>query len=152
MCFSEFDHHVLSKICQYDQKHTLFSNFAHFAPLNDIRAYIAWSWKTTLIMWIFYEDDIQLQIQVLPLGAIQIVFISNCVNKFKMIGEPFWINDLVYRDNWVTPFEFHSLIYMYLEAQRFSFQTSRWVPRASLEEKPCKIMRRKFCLSSPLCR
>ena len=31
-------------------------------PLNDIRAYIAWSWKTTLITWIFYEDDIELQI------------------------------------------------------------------------------------------
>ena len=24
-----------------------------FAPLNDVHAYIAWSWKTTLIMWIF---------------------------------------------------------------------------------------------------
>ena len=24
-----------------------------FAPLNDVRAYIAWSWKTTLITWIF---------------------------------------------------------------------------------------------------
>ena len=24
-----------------------------FAPLNDVRAYSAWSWKTTLIMWIF---------------------------------------------------------------------------------------------------
>ena len=33
MCFSSFVHHVLSKICQYDQKHTLFfSNFAHFCP------------------------------------------------------------------------------------------------------------------------
>ena len=25
-----------------------------FAPLNDVRAYIAWSWKTTLIMWFFF--------------------------------------------------------------------------------------------------
>ena len=25
-----------------------------FAPLNDIRAYIAWSWKTTLVTWIFF--------------------------------------------------------------------------------------------------
>ena len=24
-----------------------------FAPLNDVRAYFAWSWKTTLISWIF---------------------------------------------------------------------------------------------------
>ena len=141
MRFSEFVRHVLSKICQYDQKHTLlfpgmkidpirvfacvflnlsamsfpkfvnmtkkphpfvfryenrpykyvflhafflicppchFQNFSiwlkthpffpilHvFALLNDIRAYIAWSWKTTLITF-FFEDDIQLQIQVSP--------------------------------------------------------------------------------------
>ena len=40
-----------------------------FASLNDVRAYIALSWKTTLIMWFFYEDDIQLQIQVGPPGG-----------------------------------------------------------------------------------
>ena len=40
-----------------------------FAPLNDVRAYIAWSWKTTLITWFFYADDIQLQIQVAPPGS-----------------------------------------------------------------------------------
>ena len=35
-----------------------------FAPL---RPYIAWSWKTTLItLFFFYEDDIQLQMQVAP--------------------------------------------------------------------------------------
>ena len=42
-----------------------------FAPLNDVRAYIAWSWKTTLITWFFYEDDIQLQIQVPPPPPVQ---------------------------------------------------------------------------------
>ena len=36
--------HVLSKICHNDQKHTLFS------PLNDVRAYIAWSWKMNPII------------------------------------------------------------------------------------------------------
>ena len=41
-----------------------------FAPLNDVHAYIAWSWKTTLITWIFYEDDIQLQIQVPSPGTL----------------------------------------------------------------------------------
>ena len=30
MRFSQFERHVHSKICQYDQKHTLFSNFAGF--------------------------------------------------------------------------------------------------------------------------
>ena len=45
----------------------LFPILHVIAPLNDVRAYIAWSWKTTLIMCIFfYEDDIQLQIQVAP--------------------------------------------------------------------------------------
>ena len=43
-----------SKICLYDQKHTLFFPILHvFAPLNDVRTYSAWSWKTTLITWIF---------------------------------------------------------------------------------------------------
>ena len=50
MHFPSFVSHVLSKICLYDQKHTLFSNFA---PLNDVRTYSAWSWKTTLITWVF---------------------------------------------------------------------------------------------------
>ena len=46
--------HVLSKICLYDQKTHLFFPILHvFAPLNDVRAYSAWSWKTTLITWIF---------------------------------------------------------------------------------------------------
>ena len=34
-------------------KHTLFPILHVFAPLNDVRAYIAWSWKTTLITWVF---------------------------------------------------------------------------------------------------
>ena len=46
--------HVLSKICQCDQKQTFFFPSLHvFAPLSDVRAYITWSWKTTLITWIF---------------------------------------------------------------------------------------------------
>ena len=49
------------------------SNFAHFCTPKRC-AYIAWSWKTTLITWFFffffffYEEDIQLQIQVAPSG------------------------------------------------------------------------------------
>ena len=50
--------HVLSKICQNDQKHTLFSNFARFCTPKRCHAYIAWSWKTTLIMWIFFTGMI----------------------------------------------------------------------------------------------
>ena len=35
-------------------KNTPFFPILHvFAPLNELRAYSAWSWKTTLIMWIF---------------------------------------------------------------------------------------------------
>ena len=35
-------------------KNTPFFPILHvFAPLNDVRAYTAWSWKTTLITWIF---------------------------------------------------------------------------------------------------
>ena len=61
MRFSLFVRHVLSKICQYGQKHTLSSILHVFAPLNDVRAYIAWFWrkkKKNLITWFFfYEDD-----------------------------------------------------------------------------------------------
>ena len=32
---------------------TLFSILHVFAPLKDVHAYSAWSWKTTLITWIF---------------------------------------------------------------------------------------------------
>ena len=98
----------VSKICQYDQKHTLlfsgmnidpinmcfcacgflnlsamsfpkfvnmtkntppfFSPILHvFALLNNVLAYIAWSWKTTLITFFFRGlGYIQLQIQVFP--------------------------------------------------------------------------------------
>ena len=35
-------------------KNTPFFQILHvFAPLNDVRTYSAWSWKTTLITWIF---------------------------------------------------------------------------------------------------
>ena len=38
----------------YMTKNTPFFPIFHvFAPLNDVRAYSAWSWKTTLITWIF---------------------------------------------------------------------------------------------------
>ena len=38
----------------YMTKNTSFFPILHvFAPLNDVRAYSAWSWKTTLITWIF---------------------------------------------------------------------------------------------------
>ena len=80
--FFRICHHVLSKISQYDQKHVLFSILHVFAPLNNVRTYIAWSWKTTLITWIFfYEDDIQLQIQVPPpLGVWWTEFVSMELN------------------------------------------------------------------------
>ena len=34
----------------WPKTHPFFPTLHIFAPLNDIRAYIAWSWKTTLIM------------------------------------------------------------------------------------------------------
>ena len=38
----------------YMTKNTPFFQILHvFAPLNDVRAYSAWSWKTILITWIF---------------------------------------------------------------------------------------------------
>ena len=37
----------------WPKKHLFFPILHSFAPLNDVRAYSAWSWKTTLITWIF---------------------------------------------------------------------------------------------------
>ena len=53
-------------------KHTLFSSNMHvFAPLNDVRAYIAWFWKTTLIrpylyFTVKYEGSIAFSIFFYP--------------------------------------------------------------------------------------
>ena len=72
-----------SKICQYDQNHTFFPILHVFALLNDVRVYICLVMKNNpnyviyLFYFIFfYEDDIQLQIQVTPLGETYIIFSS----------------------------------------------------------------------------
>ena len=67
-------------------KNTPFFPILHvFAPLNDVRAYIALSWKTTLITWFFYADDIQLQIQVaLPPGKLGRIFFEVDVSSIKL--------------------------------------------------------------------
>ena len=49
--------HVFSTICQYDQKHLFFKILHVFAPLNDVRMYIARSWKATLITWFFFLSN-----------------------------------------------------------------------------------------------
>ena len=55
MRFSSFVHYVLSKIYQYDQNTPFFQILHVLVPLNDVRAYIACSWKTTQITWIFLQ-------------------------------------------------------------------------------------------------
>ena len=37
----------------WPKTHPFFPILHVFTPLNDVRAYSAWSWKTTLITWIF---------------------------------------------------------------------------------------------------
>ena len=68
MHFSEFACHVLSKICLYDQKQTLFSNFARFCtPKRCTRVHRLVRKNNPDYVIFFYEDDIhsfQLQIQV----------------------------------------------------------------------------------------
>ena len=39
-------------LSMWPKTHPFFPILHVFAPLNDVRAYIAWSWKTTLITWI----------------------------------------------------------------------------------------------------
>ena len=51
-------------------KNTPFFPILHvFAPLNDVRAYSVWSWKTTLITWIFGRAWYPLDIRVTPLKS-----------------------------------------------------------------------------------
>ena len=46
--------HVLSKFVNMTENIPCFPNVHIFEPLNDVCVYIAWSWKTTLITWIFF--------------------------------------------------------------------------------------------------
>ena len=41
-------------LSQWRKQHPFFQFCTFFAPLKDVRAYIAWSWKTTLITWFFF--------------------------------------------------------------------------------------------------
>ena len=51
-------------------KNTPFFPILHvFEPLNDVREYSAWSWKTTLITWIFGPVWYPLDIRVAPQGT-----------------------------------------------------------------------------------
>ena len=61
----------LSKICHYDQKHTLFSNFACISiPKQCTRVHCLVLKNNPNYVNFFYEDDIQLQIQVPPQGGL----------------------------------------------------------------------------------
>ena len=67
--------------CVYMTKNTPFFPILHvFAPLNDVHAYIAWSWKTTLIMWIFGRAWYPLDIQVPPPGKVTIPNVKDILN------------------------------------------------------------------------
>ena len=50
-------------------KNTLIPILHVFAPLNDVRAYIAWSWKVTLITWFFFTRMISNFKYKWPLGG-----------------------------------------------------------------------------------
>ena len=46
----------LQNLWTWPKTHTLFFLILHvFAPLNDAHTYVSWSWKTTLITWIFLQ-------------------------------------------------------------------------------------------------
>ena len=64
--------HVLSKICQYGQKHTIFPNFARFCtPKRCTRVHclvLKNNPNYVFFFFFFNEDYIQLQIQVPPGG------------------------------------------------------------------------------------
>ena len=60
----------------YLTKNTPFFPILHvFVPLNDVRAYSAWSWKTTLITWIFGRAWYPLDIRVAPPRAQTLIIV-----------------------------------------------------------------------------
>ena len=63
----------------YMTKNRPFFPILHvFAPLNDVRTYSAWSWKTTLIMWIFGRAWYPLDIQVPPPCSFDMTKFAQC--------------------------------------------------------------------------
>ena len=68
-------------------------NFARFLHLNDVRAYIAWSWKTTLITW-YYVRVVWHTGKVVVCGAVGPRF------KPRGFGRAF---SVLYQDGTSTP-------------------------------------------------
>ena len=70
----------------YMTKNTQFFPILHvFAPLNDVRAYSAWSWKATLITWIFGRAWYLLDIRVAP--GVQLIFHSYPIRIYLAISK-----------------------------------------------------------------
>ena len=58
----------------WPKTHFFFSILHVFAPLNDVGAYIAWSWKTILITWIFGRAWYPLDIRVATPGVVIVLY------------------------------------------------------------------------------
>ena len=56
----------LQNLSIWPKTHPFFPILHVFAPLNDVRAYSVWSWKPTLITWIFGWAWYPLDIRVAP--------------------------------------------------------------------------------------
>ena len=78
--------------CVTMTKNTHFFPILHvFAPLNNVRAYIAWSWKTTLIMWFFLRGWYPTSNTSAPPGHVWPKLSSNsrcCCNETPPVAEP----------------------------------------------------------------
>ena len=83
----------------------IFARFCNPKHVNDVRAYTARSWKTILITWffpLFYEDDIQLQIQVTP-GHSYIMYMlyvmTLLLNEILKYSAVYNLNNFMYQTN-----------------------------------------------------
>ena len=65
-CMGWFSLKVWEVLCDHDQKHPFFKFWSFCITKRCMHVHYLVLKKTTLIMWIFYKDDIQLQIQMLP--------------------------------------------------------------------------------------
>ena len=93
-----------------------FSPILHvFAPLNGVRTFSAWSWKTTLITWIFGQAWYPLDIRVAPryswyyrLQYMCFFFSKSCTRCLKIIGTHTFS---MHKDNTIETIPLRHIIY-----------------------------------------
>ena len=123
----------------------LFFPILHvFAPPNDVRAYIALSWKTTLITWIFLRGWYPTSDTSGPPGRkttlifYHIFFLTTMIINFKYKCPP---------DYKARNLQFSSQIKTYYSPNSFCFIWGNITPRPGSKDVNLKLMKWSSCLN-----